>query len=77
MKEAANWAALHLLRNPSSIAALTFEHVKFPSGRRVKHARGKLGLLAAFYAAWRGRFLAISFFHAAHKIPRRPYSQVK
>jgi hypothetical protein len=41
-------AALHLLGNPGSIAALAFEHVECPSRRRVQHTADKFWLLAAF-----------------------------
>jgi hypothetical protein len=41
-------AALHLLGNPGSIAALAFEHVECPSCRRVQHTADKFWLLAAF-----------------------------
>jgi hypothetical protein len=46
-------AALHFLWNPSSSAALAFEHMDCPPCKRVRYAHFERGLFPALHAGWR------------------------
>jgi hypothetical protein len=61
--------SLCLLRNPTPITALAFEHVKPAHGRQVQHARDVLRLLPAFQAErGHGVFNGVGLFHAAQNV---------
>ena len=53
-----------LLRNPCSVAALAFEHVKGSPGRRVKHACSELWLVAAARALLRDGLVGHNLVHS-------------